>query len=393
MTLSRKPLIGIRIPPWATFARRVIDGVLEVSRLRGSWRLQTDENAMGELEQREIDVNWRGDGLILFRLSPKESRVFARRGVAVINISSEGEPSIEPRVIPHNEEVGCLAGKHLLDLGLKRFAFVGRRSTIHQDERLCSGTRVYTEERWAGFQRTVGPVPKCLIDIPDLRGETAWRHVRRELVRFFHTLEPPVGIFAVDDPLAVGVLHACEEAGLSVPEQIAVVGFGNDTTFCHSAVPPLTSVAYPGRELGIRAAKRLWQRMNGEEIDAVTRIPIHRIVRRESTDILAFADPAVERAVRFIRDRAPHEAVLVSRVCEIAAMSSSLLRLRFEKYLGRSPKAEIARVRHEHLKTLLTETEASLGEISNGMNFATPQELSRFFHRMEGTSPSSYRSR
>jgi LacI family transcriptional regulator len=72
----------------------------------------------------------------------------------------------------------------------------------------------------------------------------------------------PTAIFAANDMMAMGAILAIQEAGLSVPQDIAVVGF-DDIPTARLVNPPLTTVAQFQVELGRRAADLLFERLNG----------------------------------------------------------------------------------------------------------------------------------
>ncbi|MEO7247081.1 MAG: substrate-binding domain-containing protein, partial [Novosphingobium sp.] len=70
--------------------------------------------------------------------------------------------------------------------------------------------------------------------------------------------QPPSAIFASNDVMAAGVLHAAREAGLSVPEDLSIVGF-DDTAIAATIWPPLTTVRWPIRAMARSAALKLIQ--------------------------------------------------------------------------------------------------------------------------------------
>src|SRR5205085_1708569 len=79
----------------------------------------------------------------------------------------------------------------------------------------------------------------------------------KALVRLPAALRP-TAIFAANDSMAIGALSALREAGIAVPEDIAVVGF-DDIPIAQYTSPPLTSIRVPIIELGKRATERLVQ--------------------------------------------------------------------------------------------------------------------------------------
>ena len=68
----------------------------------------------------------------------------------------------------------------------------------------------------------------------------------------------PDGVLATSDPKAMGVIRAIHDAGLQVPGDISVMGFDN-LDFSSMTDPPLTTVAQPFYEMGVRACQRLIQ--------------------------------------------------------------------------------------------------------------------------------------
>jgi len=94
--------------------------------------------------------------------------------------------------------------------------------------------------------------------------------------------EPPDAVLAVSDVLAVGVVHAAREAGLRVPEDLAVVGF-DGIPFTSSLNPPLTTVEQPMYQLGARSVQLLLQRIRRPASPVVREVLPWRRVERASS--------------------------------------------------------------------------------------------------------------
>lgn len=390
--------IGVRLPPWATFATSVFAGILDYSRLNGRWSLYTENNAEGELETLRLGADWDGDGLITFRCSPEEVSAWERRGMPVVNISSEGETGPHPRVIPDNAQVGALAAGHLMESGLDSFAFVGRAATAYSRPEWAPGPRRYARERLDGFAsalagKNVRPA-QLMLPPRDYTAPETWRKVRDEVARFLDTLPRPCGIFAADDPLAVVVIRAMESIGARIPEDFCVVGFGDDPAFCHMTSVSLTSVCYPGHDLGYEAARALALRMADDpKVPVEKLVPVTRIAARKSTDFLAIGDPEVARLVRLIRNSATADSIQVSELLEQTRLSASTLKVRFNAALGHGPKREILLTRVRRLKQLLAETGLADEAIAKSAGFPSSEEMSRFLFRHTGQKPASFRTR
>jgi LacI family transcriptional regulator len=101
----------------------------------------------------------------------------------------------------------------------------------------------------------------------------------------FHLLsqpEPPTAILALSDVMATGALQAAHDKGLSVPEQLSIIGF-DDLELARTAVPELTVIQQPFQEMGRIGVDMLYRLMNGQKLDA-TRVELSaRLVVRQST--------------------------------------------------------------------------------------------------------------
>jgi DNA-binding LacI/PurR family transcriptional regulator len=86
-------------------------------------------------------------------------------------------------------------------------------------------------------------------------------------------------IFAGDDDAATGVLAALRSAGKRVPEDVAVVGF-DDQTICRYLTPPLTTVRSPLEQVGQKAVIQLVKAIRGQPIDSVTLLKTELVIRK-----------------------------------------------------------------------------------------------------------------
>lgn len=91
----------------------------------------------------------------------------------------------------------------------------------------------------------------------------------------------PTAIFAMNDLMAAGCIHALQEAGLRVPGDMAVAGFDN-REIARYLQPPLTTVALPTTEIGVRAAKHILSRIQNPDAPPHREIVACSIVERES---------------------------------------------------------------------------------------------------------------
>ena len=384
---GRMPVVGIRVPSWASFTRPIFRGIVDFIRNNEQWQIQTLVDSTNEMAPVLIDENWRGDGLILFRFSEEEAKIFKQCKIPVVNLSAECLGKGFPTVIPNNFEIGKQAAQHMLTLGLKNFSYWGDPS------------RNYSIERGAAFEKQINSAGfdciKVQIEPDHLPWDGRWIKMHERIVKELDRLPKPVGIFAKDDMLGSNIIRICNEVGILVPEEVAVMGTNADEVFCQISTPPLSSVAYPGESVGYEAARLLSKMMNGQYIknDHLVTMPIRDIVARESTNTFAIDDLVVTQAVQYIRAVAPVYPIHVSEVAARSSLSLSGFNKHFVQLMGHTPKEEIKRVRLAKLQTLLKNSNEKISHIAMDMKFGSPEELSRFFKRETGMVPKEYRSR
>ena len=92
-----------------------------------------------------------------------------------------------------------------------------------------------------------------------------------------------IGIFAVSDVIAIGVIKALNMKGIRIPQEAAVIGFDN-IEFSAVTEPSLTTVSQPGYELGAESVKSLVRKITGENPAAEKIILEHELIVRETTN-------------------------------------------------------------------------------------------------------------
>jgi LacI family transcriptional regulator len=98
----------------------------------------------------------------------------------------------------------------------------------------------------------------------------------------FDLPDPPTAIFAFNDNVAVGVMSAARARGLSIPDDLSVVGF-DDSELAEIVTPGLTTVRQPLAEMGRMAVSLLMRLLENQRVDALRIELATKLVVREST--------------------------------------------------------------------------------------------------------------
>ncbi len=290
-----------------------------------------------------------------------------------------------PYLMTDNAVIGAMAAEHLLECGLRQFAFCGFPRTR------VNGWSAERAEVFAAYvaQRDCA----CSIYTGTQASARRWSDVQQGLVEWLQTLDYPLGLMACNDARARHVLEACRTLRLRVPDDVALIGVDNDEIMCELAHPPLSSVEQGTFQMGYEAAALLDRLMAGRRPRHKRHlIPPERLVARQSTDVLAVDDPDVAAAVGFIREHAC-EGIALADVLKEVSVSCSSLEKRFRKHLGRTIHSEIQRVQIERVKQLLDTTSLSVQQVMRRAGFNYVQYMTALFRKTTGYTPAAYRAR
>jgi LacI family transcriptional regulator len=200
-------------------------------------------------------------------------------------------------------------------------------------------------------------------------------------------------VLASNDSLARELTQHCQLGRISVPEDLAILGVGDDEFVCGMSNPPLSSVCLGMSRVGREAARLLRRMMNGHRPRRLSILvsPLDVAVR-QSSDTLAVQDPEVRAALRYINQRLG-EPMTIPDIANSVALSRSMLGKKFRRVLRRSPLREVRRLRVSAAERLLAETTLPLKEIARRCGFGSAVRFSMPFRQETGVSPSRYRQR
>jgi LacI family transcriptional regulator len=238
------------------FFTSLVRGIEDVAQERG-YRLvlcNTDEDLDKEAGYVEIAIAERMAGVVIAVASTTESKLAPLRehGIPVVAVDRRLADASIDSVVIDNRLGAAQATEHLLARGARRVA------CITGPARLSTAT-----ERLAGYEdalrRHGRKVERSLVRRADFKQDGGHRAARSLLA----LPDPPDGLFVCNNLMTLGALHAIREAGLRVPENVALVGF-DEAPWAALTSPPLSVVAQPAYEMGRAAAARLAEAERGE---------------------------------------------------------------------------------------------------------------------------------
>ena len=270
--------VGLLLPDFThPFFAEVAKSVAEFIRPHGYHLIISYFEEDPALERNEADslVSRQVDGLIVASAqSPDRPELFEgirKRKVPLVLIDRPiaGVPASFVGV--DNEAIGKLATSHLIAQGCRRIAH------------LRGPARGIAAARLAGYRKALEKhsltMPPNYIVEARYEDSSGYKAMRKLLKS--HPL--PDGVFGYNDPVAIGAIKAILEAGLSVPNDIAVVGAGN-VHYSDLLAVPLSTVDQGTREIGTRAAELLLQQIGSKRAIRPKKVLIDpKLVIRQST--------------------------------------------------------------------------------------------------------------
>jgi LacI family transcriptional regulator len=191
-------------------------------------------------------------------LGPDEIAALARLRLPLVVIDPMNVPS--PDIVSvgsTNFRGGQSAAQHLVDLGHRRIGYLGGRAAAECSQARLAGFR-------SALERSGVTLPEEFVhSTMDFHYEDGLRGAPRLL----SLVQRPTAIFAASDELARGAIEAARSVGISVPDDLSIVGF-DDTEIARIASPPLTTVRQPLQEMGAVALRTALRLVAGQKIDS-----------------------------------------------------------------------------------------------------------------------------
>ena len=245
----------------------------------------SEHSAKEDIVAFESLANHSVDGIIVATRSneggDKYLRSIVENNVPVVVIGRDFQHEDVDFVSPDNLKGGFEATQHLIDLGHERIGFIGANISAGSSlKRLQGYLKALEQHNIEVDERLITGRTENDSEVPGYSTEEIGFEGMKRLLSLPN---PPTAVFARNDFTAMGAMSAIKEAGLRIPEDIAIVGF-DDISLAVRTSPPLTTVRQPMRLEGQIAAEMLLEKINGKESKPrIERILNCELIVREST--------------------------------------------------------------------------------------------------------------
>ncbi|MEM9020736.1 MAG: substrate-binding domain-containing protein [Planctomycetota bacterium] len=334
----------------------------------------------------EFAWGWQGDGILCklgcTKINPDYLRFVKDLGLPAVDLSVFGQNAGLPSLEFDPLAIAQQASDHFFERGIRNFAWYPNQAAPPIQ---------YRERAYVAHLKCEGHVTDLIPNFEQANEKTDWREAAQQLGRHLQSLPRPLGVLCFSDEWGLKVLEACQQVGLQVPEDVAVLGINNNTLVCESLSTPLSSVALDMENWAYQACAMLDRIMDGEPMPkGLTPYPSGGVVTRRSTDTVAVEHPEVARAVTYIAEHY-RQPIGVDDVVDATRLTRPGLKRAFKTHLRRSIREEVQRVRVRHIKRLLIETDWTIETIAEEVGLGGPRQLYQTFERVESMTPRQYR--
>ena len=361
------------------YDHRLHGGIEKYAQEQG-WRLSEDL-----AREKVIPWGWDGDGILAWLGAGDDLADFVVKAKKpTVDFSFRRSQLKFAHVLEDTTQTAQLVADHFLSRGFRHFIFYSDANNWVYDERGKAFTK---------FLHAAGRGVKWLKwhESSAYRVDRkAWKSKRQWLESELKSASKPVGIFAAADGLALEALEVCEDAGIAVPEEVAIVGAGNSLLAVDAMHTPISSVDVNMEMIGYCGAKLLDELMlQKNPTEQLVRVPPFRLIVRKSSDLIAVNHPGIARSLRFMWDHC-HELIGVSDLARVASMSIRNFHQAFVDNVGRPPGNELHRIRIERAKKLLSDSGEKMDSIAEMCGYENGNSFWVAFKRATGISPKQY---
>ena len=372
--------------------REELDGIYRFARER-DWRIQTveygaaSENRLnlpdrGSVFQvRPLISFWKPIGCIVecSGLAPRfRVEDFGKTPTVFLDRHPSTLPKSASCVFSDADSIATCAAKELLALGFANYAYV---PWIQET--------VWSRERGERFEQFVCINGKRFHKFKEVFQVGKELSYRKKLEKWIAQLPKPCGIFVANDSLGEQVLTACLDTGISVPDEIAVLGVDDELQICENTKPTLSSIQVDNENAGYMAAEMLSERMARRAAQSRS-FGARKVNRRSSTQQILKGGNRLLKAIEFIRLNAC-SGISVMDVVSQMGCSRRMADQYFKESLGHTVLDQIHAVRLAKVKDMLSAPSSDLSELAAIAGYSSNDDLRRVFRKRVGCTMKEYR--
>ncbi len=284
-----------------------------------------------------------------------------------------------PMLTGHYKEFGAYAARFFIGQRFSSYAFIGMKDII------------WSISRYEGYSDQIASSLKAMTyryDVEDFRDEIS------EITKWLRSLPKPVALLACNDFMARQVTEICQMEGISIPDEISLLGVDNDEFMCNISSPTLSSIKLNFEKHGYEIAEVLFEMVNQKKTwPARIAVEAIGVVERMSTKRRIISDQYIREIVDHIRHNYTQE-IDIKKLTSFIPLSRRAIEMKFKKEMyPYTITSYITRLRLDHFCNLLETTDLPISTAADRSGFIDSSNFSTIFRKYMGMTPSEYRKR
>lgn len=359
--------------------RRLLRGLVEYARDHGGCKLYPVTNFIQNDPGKAHIILERAKALKVDAIFGKwpgiDVRAAKELGIPIVLRTNDKDYSEFPMLSGFYEEIGRIAAGYFADQHYRSYAYFGIKNFIWSDRR-CNGFK-------AGL-----PDNSSFSSYLSSNIEMEWDRI----AQWIKSLPRPTALYVCNDVYARTISEICQDIGVNIPDDIALLGTDDDEFLCNISTPSISSLKLDFERQGRELAESILRMVEKGTVTA-DRIPIRplSVTERESTARHMIKDPTVRHIVNKIDMEFPTIQSIDTLIKDIP-LSKRAVELRFKKEMSpETMQSYLAKIRVKHICTLLLTTELPISAIGEKVGIHDPLYIGKIFHRIIGVTPSEYR--
>ncbi|PRX42722.1 LacI family transcriptional regulator [Planifilum fimeticola] len=274
---KRTTTVGVVIPDISSaFFAELTRGIEDIANMYhyNIILCNSDQQKQKELQLSETLLEKQVDGLLFLggEVTDEHREIFDGAFVPVVLAATVDRKGKYPWVSIDQKQAAFDATDALIREGHREIALIGGPLT----------DAINGYPRYEGYREALEkhglPFREDLVRIGDYR----YRSGISAMESLLASQSPPTAVFVAGDEMAVAAIHAVQDAGKSVPEDVSIIGFDN-IPLASQVRPQLSTVSVPMYDIGAVAMRLLTKYMNDEPVEDHEVVLPHRLEFREST--------------------------------------------------------------------------------------------------------------
>lgn len=362
------------------YDRRLLRGLVRYSKEHGPWEFYRMPVSQMGIRDDGLHViqwakKWKADAIIgRWRWSNTSSLVDLNIPIVLQNYAARS--SRFSNLTGDYIGTGAKVSRFFIERKFRNFAYFGVKDVV------------WSEERWQGYEVEVerygGQLHQLMVDDPYKE--------RDRVVDWLHSLPKPIALFACDDAYALFMTEVCNVEGISIPEEVSLIGVDNDDLLCQISSPQITSIELNVEQGGYHLGEMLERQFESNSVWSFNVvISPGEIIERGSTLKHNIKDACVDKLVKYIDDNFD-QYITTDQILSQVPLSRRSLETRFKNEMNSTTIYKyLTTCRMNKFANLLATTDLPMTDIADRCGLLNYPNISRAFKRIYHCTPKEYR--